>query len=210
MAILTPRAADVEAFGRRVAEYYDRAPRRAGGTRLIDRYRRFKRQNLRQYQRILDSGVTVRPWLGPGQPYRDSGELRAAVLTTGRLHVYLTSSGHGDGDTSPDHPLLEPTGIVVDGVEFCHNDVFRAVHDIFGHVASGSGFSARGEFLASFCHMRMYPADVHPVLFTEQVGQVCWYFFGPAAHNGDRRYPEQKVFEFPQVFLDEFINLLEQ
>ncbi|BCB88537.1 hypothetical protein Psuf_058500 [Phytohabitans suffuscus] len=53
--------------------------------------------------------------------------------------------------------------------------------------------------------MGMYSQDVHPVLFTEQVAQICWYYFGPhLASGGGRRYPEQKVFEFPAPFLERF------
>jgi len=96
----------------------------------------------------------------------------------------------------------------VDGVQLCHNDVFRAAHDIFGHVVPGNSFSADGEFKASFCHMWLYSEDVHPVLFTEQIAQICWYFFGPHRAAGGRpRYPKQKVFEFPRHYLDTFKNL---
>ena len=172
------------------------------------RYGRFHCENLQQYQAILDAGITVQPWPGPGQPYRGSADLCTSVRSTGVLHVFLTSAGHGPGRTVVAHPMLEPSGIVVDGVEFSHNDVFRAVHDIFGHVMPDNSFSARGEFKASFCHMRMYSDDVHPVLFTEQTAQICWFFFGPHGDtDGQRPYPEQKVFEFPQHFLDTFNSM---
>ena len=197
-----------EAYCRRVADYFEHAPRRDLGERLARRYAGFTRENLQQYRAIQDAGITVRPWLARGQPYRGSAELRAAVRERGVLHVHLTSTGHGPGPAESDHPLLAPSGIVADGVELCHNDVFRAVHDIFGHVMSGCGFSARGEFTASYCHLRMYSDDVHPVLFTEQIAQICWYFYGPHA-TGVRRYPEQKVFEFPRPFLDTFTSLFD-
>lgn len=194
-----------EGYCRRVAEYFDSAPSRDLGVALTRRYDAFKQENLRHYRLLSEAGITVRPWPVSGQPYRTSAELRASVRATGVLYVYLTSAGHGPGPAGGEHPMLAGSGIVVDGVELCHNDVFRVVHDVFGHVMSGHGFSPRGEFRASYCHLRMYPESVHPVLFTEQIAQICWFFYGPRA--AERRYPEQKVFAFPRRYLDEFRSL---
>jgi hypothetical protein len=194
-----------ENYCRRVADYFEQAPLFDLDAALSRGYEEFKRENVQHYRLAGEAGITVRPWLAPGQPYRGSAEMHAAVRSTGTLHVYLTSAGHGPGPGRGDHPMLEPSGIAVDGVEFCHNDVFRAVHDVFGHLMSGTGFSPRGELRASFCHMAMYPEAAHPVLFTEQVAQICWYFFGP--HAGSGRYPEQKVFAFPQRYLAGFRDL---
>lgn len=197
-----------EGYCRRVAEYFDHAPLLVHDERLARRYNRFQQENLEQYQAIRDTGIAVRPWLAPGQPYRRAADLRSSVRSSGVLHVYLTSDGHGPDSGRGHHPMREPSGIVVDDVEFSHNDVFRAVHDIFGHVLPGNSFSARGELKASFWQMWMYSADVHPVLFTEQIAQTCWFFVGPhLAAGGRRRYPDQKVFEFPRHFLDEFMDL---
>lgn len=191
-----------ENYCRRVADYFEQAPLFELDADLSHGYEEFKRENLRHYRLVREAGITVHPWQSPGQPYRSAEELRAAVRSTGALHVFLTSSGHGPGPARDDHPMLEPSGITADGVEFCHNDVFRVVHDVFGHVMSGTGFSPQDELRASFCHLAMYPEAAHPVLFTEQVAQICWFFFGP--HAGEGRYPEQKVFAFPPRYLTDF------
>lgn len=236
-------------FCRRTATYFDGAPTMAADAALLSRYDRFKRQNLLQYQAIVNAGIEIRPWLGDAQPYRDSRHLREKVRQSHTLYVYLTSSGHGpdDGTSSghgPDdgadsgpgglvgaglgvggHPMIEPSGVWVDGVEFCHNDLFRAVHDLFGHVMFGRGFGPAGELLAAFCHMHMYSPDVRPLLLTEHVGQICWFFHGPhlrretgeLPERGDadylpparRPYPEQKVFLFPARFFDAFTSMFE-
>lgn len=194
-----------EGYCRRVARWYDRAPVLAYDSRLRRLYDGFKRETVRQFHAIVEAGVRVVPWSRPGQPYRSSAELCESVRETGAIQVYLTSHGHGNAPAHGFHPLREPSGVIVDGVELAHNDLFRAVHDIFGHVMYGNTFSARGEFRAAFCHMGLYPEEVHPVLFTEQVAQICWYYFGPHLARGDRRrYPEQKVFEFPPAFLEQF------
>lgn len=205
-----------EVYCRRVADFFDRARTFSVDTDLSRRYQRFKQENLRQFDTIVDSGIQVEPWRGNGQPYHRSARLRSHVRSTGVLYFYPTSSGHGSGPVSAHHPMREASGMTAGGLELSHNDIFRVVHDIFGHVMFDNSFSARGEFKASYCHMWMYSEDVHPVLFTEQIAQICWYFFGP--HSAGRntggvrssplsRYPEQKVFEFPAQFLDEFMSL---
>lgn len=214
-----------EDYCRTVAAYYDRAPMRADDAGLHRRYDRLKRENLRQFRSIAEAGIEVVPWLGEGQPYKGSRHLHESVHRTGRLHVFLTTAGHGPSAAARDHPLYEPSGIVVDGVELRHNDLFRAVHDIFGHVMLDAGFGPKGEFLAAFCHLHMYSPDVHPILFTEQIGQICWFFYGPHLLDGAGRlpgprdpgylpparrpYPEQKVFTFPAQFLEAFTSMFQ-
>nr|WP_198048368.1 crotonobetainyl-CoA--carnitine CoA-transferase [Saccharomonospora iraqiensis] len=194
-------------YCRRVARWFDRAPQLVYDSRLSRLYHRFKWETLQQYRLLLDTGITIEPWVWSGQPYRGSAALRESVLATGVLYVYLTDSGHGVGRTGY-HPMSALTGLRVSGVEFRYNDVFRAVHDVFGHVMFDNDFSARGEFRATYCHLWMYTPDVHPVLLTEQVAQISWYYFGPHLDRGDRRrYSDQKVFEFPRSFLDEFMGM---
>ncbi|SES41819.1 crotonobetainyl-CoA--carnitine CoA-transferase [Actinokineospora terrae] len=189
-------------FCRRVARHHDQAPPRA---EVGDAYRVLCREDLAQYAAIRAAGIAVRPWLGDGQPYADSRALIDQVTRTGVLWLYLTRCGHGTG-TGADHPLLEPSGVEVDGEPLCHNDILRVVHDLFGHVALRAGFGPRGEFAATGGHLRLYPAEAWPALFTEQVGQICWYFHGDHLATGRPRYPEQKVFLYPQAFLDEFLG----
>ena len=216
-----------ENFCREVAKYYERAPALDLRGRLITAYDLLKRETLQQYRAIVDAGVEVKPWRGGGQPYRDSRHLRHCVSRTGKLYVYLSSAGHGPhGPAEPGfHPLREPSGVRVDGVEFCYNDLFRATHDIFGHVMFGNGFGLKGEFLATFCQMHFYSREAHHPLFTEQIGQICWFYYGPHLLDragrlperdapgylpaDQRPYPEQKVFAFPQRFLDAFGDLFE-
>lgn len=209
-------------YCRRVADYYDAAPAGPPGADLTGRYRRLMAENLRLHAAIADAGIEVAPWLGEGQPYLDSAALAREVRRTGRLWVYLTALGHGPGPSPIGHPLRTPSGIWANGVEFCHNDLMRAVHDLFGHVMLSTGFGANGEFLASLCQLMLYPRDVHPVIFTEQVGQACWFYYGPhllteagsLPGRGEvgylplarRPYPEQKVFAYPTEFLDQFTS----
>ncbi|OLT29944.1 hypothetical protein BJF83_09605 [Nocardiopsis sp. CNR-923] len=212
-----------EAYCRSVARHFDRADNRAATPALERAYRVLHRENLRQLRALLDAGLRVEPWLGDGQPYRDSARLRRGVDSSGVLYVYLTSAGHGPGGGAGAHPMREPSPVVLGGVRFSHNDVFRAVHDVFGHVMHGNGFGPRGEFRAAHCHMHMYPDEARPVLFAEQVAQISWFYFGPhlADPNGrvpsrgepgyvppaQRPYPEQKLLEPPDRLVEAFLAL---
>jgi hypothetical protein len=204
-----------------VSEWFERAPERAADELTKDAYRAFKDQTLRQYHAMTAAGLRVEPWTAPGQPYKDSTELRRQVLATGTVYVYLTRHGHGqdalgesEGGPSADHPMREPSDITISGVRLLCNDLFRAVHDVFGHVMNGNAFSARGEFLATYDHCGMYSPDVHPVLMSETIGQICWFYYGPHLRRPDgtlpqaqdldyvnpsqRPYPRQKTSLFPE------------
>ncbi|WP_328608879.1 crotonobetainyl-CoA--carnitine CoA-transferase [Amycolatopsis sp. NBC_00345] len=210
-----------EDYCREVAACYERAPRLAGSA--LRAYELLKAENLAQFRLIGEAGIDVRPWDGAGQPYRSSAELIERVLGTGVLLVHLTSVRHGPGPATGFHPMLAPSGISAHGVALCCNDLFRAVHDVFGHVMSGNHFGPRGEFRATFAHLGMYRREVHRVLLTEQIGQICWFYYGPhllgrdgqPRRRGDpayvppprRPYPEQKVFELSQSHLDRFEGL---
>ncbi|MFD0204381.1 MULTISPECIES: crotonobetainyl-CoA--carnitine CoA-transferase [Saccharothrix] len=206
-----------------VADVYDRAPTWALDRELARSYQALQRVSLRQFELVVAGGIRVEPWRGAGLPYRDSAELRGQVRRTRVLKLHLTADGHGSVPGPEDHPMRADSGVEVDGVPLCHNDVFRVVHDVFGHAAFDQGFGPRGEFTATYLHARMYPVSARPALFTEQIGQVCWFFFGPHLRDrsgvprspGDegyvparnRPYPQQKVFAFDRRYLDRFGSL---
>lgn len=214
-----------ERFCREMADLFDRAPRLVWDEDTARRYGLFKRENLAQYRAIRAAGLDVRPWADEGQPYRGSRDLVRRVRESGVLHVYLTATGHGPGPVTGFHPLRGPSGIVEHGVELSHNDVFRVVHDVFGHVVHGHEFGPRGEFRATRTHLAMYPEDAHPVLLVEQVGQICWFFYGPHLRvagrlpaRGEpgytpperRPYAEQKVFPISRRHVARFTSLFKE
>ena len=147
----------------------------------------------------------MRPWQDGGQPYATSRELRARVADERTLYVYMTADGHGpDGDHtdsdhpgSGDHPMLELSGYSIDGVAFTYNDLFRAVHDLFGHVLQPNAFTIEGELCAVMSHLTMYSVDAGRVVLSETAAQICWYYYGPhlvgSCRRGERPYPPQKV-----------------
>jgi hypothetical protein len=205
------------AFARTMAADYDRAPRLRWSPSVRSAYRSWAWNNLAQYRAARAAGIDIWPWSEPTQPYCDSAELVRSVRRTGTLYVYLTAVGHGPAGSTGFHPLRARSGIVERGVELTHNDVFRAVHDLFGHVLTGCDFGLRGELAAAGAHARLYSTGARLVLLTEHVGQVCWFFHGPHRANegaepavAERPYPLQKVFLYPAHRLASFASLFKE
>lgn len=100
--------------------------------------------------------------------------MRADVRNKRRLFVYPTSS------LPPDHPFAQ---IAMAGWSW--NDVFRAVHDLVGHAATGFQFGPIGEENAFRFHAIIHSAAAIPALAAETRLQNCWVNFGP--HLRDAR-----------------------
>jgi hypothetical protein len=205
---------------RDIADRYERAPHLAFESDVATSYDRTKREVRELFDDLVAAGFAVEPWLRPGQPYRDSRELAARVRATRTIRVLLTKDAHGPTAATGPHPLRDPAGVAVGGVELAHNDLVRAVHDLVGHVMAGTGFGPAGELKAAYCQMALHSADVRRVLFTEHVAQTCWFYFGPHLRDGAGRlrrpgergyvppharpYPEQKVYAAASEDLEAF------
>lgn len=72
------------------------------------------------------------------------------------------------------------------------NDMFRAVHDVFGHAGTGRGFDRHGEEAAYQSHARMYSPLARMALATETRGQNA-----ALIHSGGQ-FQEQKVALLPR------------
>lgn len=72
------------------------------------------------------------------------------------------------------------------------NDQFRAVHDYFGHVATGRGFDRHGEEAAYRSHAQMFPKDARQALASETRGQNSYLNWG----GGE--FPGNAVVEVPE------------
>ena len=183
-----------EALCREIADWYDRAPMCTGDVSEERQYQCFKKETLHQFITLLEAGIRIEPWSGGGQPYPDSRTLQQRVRETGRLNVYMTRDGHGCGGVgsrTANHPMIEPSPITIGGTVFLYNDLFRAVHDYFGHIVRGNRFSIRGEFMASRDHLQMYTPDCHNVLLAETIGQISWFYHGPHLRAADGRIPQR-------------------
>jgi hypothetical protein len=92
-------------------------------------------------------------------PY-PTAEHMAADVAQGRIKVLSTASTGG-------HGLLSDL----------ENDQFRAVHDVFGHAATGRGFSRHGEEAAYQHHAQMFAPEARPALSAELRSQTASLIF---------------------------------
>lgn len=96
-----------------------------------------------------------------------------------------------------DHPLAEEVGLSINGFPLCYNDIFRAVHDYYGHAKEGYRFDARGEENAWRQHSKMYTDIARPAMSAETRGQNSWVNFGPhmrAKDSGKFLEPNEEGF----------------
>lgn len=176
-----------------IADAYDRMPHDPYAPEVVAAYRSFKGQLLDQWEAMhsgfeplpLGHTVTVLPFLGTGQPYSSSYDMFDQVLNSHHLFVFT------GGDMPANHPLAEQSGIVVDGVDFTFNDVFRAVHDIYGHCAISASFSASGEEKAYQEHRRWFTGLAQLALQTETQAQTCWFWYGRHLRRADGSIPKR-------------------
>ena len=109
-------------------------------------------------------------------PYKTSREMFADV-SNGTLKVLRTAS-------TGSHPFFSDE----------QNDMFRAVHDYFGHAATGRGFGQDGEESAWVHHSQMFTETARGALTTETRGQNSWY------NTRGQGFAEQKVALLPKEF----------
>ncbi len=125
-------------------------------------------------------------------------EMAQDARTNRHLHYFPTEGGFGQGDPGAAmHPLNEE---VPGRPGLKYNDMFRAVHDYFGHAMKGHQFGPKGELQAWGEHARMFSPKARLALTAETHGQNSWVNFGPHSDKPvtERPYAEQKATIMPK------------
>lgn len=187
--------------GLKIADHYDRLQHSPDDPNVQQAYNALKRETLAQFRHILDAGFTVIPDNDPsvqGGGYEGAAEMRDDLINNKRLQVFT------GGDMPADHPLAEPSPYTFGGHRFNYNELFRAVHDFFGHAHHGNHFGPRGEEHAYRLHSRMFSPLARSAMAAETRGQNSWVHFGPMKHIplADRPYAQQKAATLPPDLLD--------
>lgn len=188
----------------RIAQAYEEMAHAPQDPAVQAAYADLIQQTLAQYQALVDAGYTFTffdsetdPY--EGNPWNAMRDLRANKT----MAVYGTYDGYGtEGLTAEliaDNPMLQDTGLVwldQNGVErpVTANDLFRAVHDAFGHGIEGAGFRARGEENAWQAHVRLFTGPAVAVLTSETRGQNSWLNYGPFGEQNRTASVEDTVF----------------
>jgi hypothetical protein len=171
-------------------------------------------ETLAQYQEIKKTGLKVDFITEEmGDPYKASPRL-AILDAVNNNHLWVFPTDFGFGESNPnlnemDNPMLRYTNEYVGKQRMRANDIFRVVHDYFGHIKDGVGFRADGEENAWRSHVEMYSPLARPAMTAETRGQNSWVNFGPHAEYNktataaDTKYAPQKVGLLPEEFVND-------
>lgn len=191
------------AIAARIAKEYEKMEHRPNDPDVIAAHEALKREALAQYKAATDAGYTFDFYPEGKDPYPNSP--REAVLDLHRdkhMYVFPSEAGFGmEGDEGyhQGNPMLEyAPGLQWGGKPVTYNEVFRAVHDFYGHAKEGLGFRATGEDNAYRQHRAMFSPEAQRALTAATRGQNSWVNYGEfGEHNqtatSDTIYAPQKV-----------------
>ena len=183
----------------RIAAEYDKMLHAPNDPEVRAAYDAMITETLAQYQAIKRTGLKIEfiDYEKQGDPYAASPRLAIQdVRENNHLWVFPTDAGFGSDQTfdASQNPLLRQTNEVIGGRRLLANDVFRIVHDYFGHIKEGSGFRADGEENAWRSHSAMYTPLARRAMTTETRGQNSWVNYGPHGAKNRSAKSEETVF----------------
>jgi hypothetical protein len=197
------------AHGAQIASAYEQMEHKPNDPKVKAAYGALIKETLEQFQHIKKSGLKISK-MKPGQenPYKNSKDVINDIHKNNHLWYYPTEEGYGSEGSAPtDHPLLVTTGESHDGKPMLANDVFRVVHDYFGHAKEGHSFGPKGEHSAFLTHKPMYSPEAQKALASETMGQNNTVNFGKHGES-NRKNPHKTVYAEQKAGLlpDEIIN----
>ena len=187
--------------GAKTAEAYAQMKHDPDNPEVHRAYQALADETVAMYEQMLEDGV--KPYfIGKKDPYAASPYMSLLELSRNKsLGAFPTRSGFGsDASFDPTgSPLLAESGYFINGEPALINDLFRLVHDYYGHASKGVGFRASGEKNAFLEHFAMFGPLARRAAASETDGQNSWLNFGPnAAINqtakiGDTIFADQKT-----------------
>lgn len=196
---------------KRIADFYDSAQSNPQDPAVQASYRALIDETAAQYKTITDAGYKIEPYTGNGEPYKNSAAAVADIRDN--KHLYFLTPEEGFASAS-DNPMLAP----VEGTPYRAIELFRAVHDFFGHGKEGYQFGPRGEFNAWRAHSEMYSPESQGALAAETLAQNFWTNYGQHVRDSNgtvalkgqpgyveltsRPFPEQKNVVVPAELID--------
>jgi len=157
----------------KIADVYEDLPKMDRDA--VDEYEALASEVEQQFD-FMTKNLGVKVSFVAEDPYKTSKEMFDDV-SKGNLKVLSTASTGA-------HPLFSNE----------QNDKFRAVHDYFGHAATGRGFGQDGEEAAWVHHSQMFTMDARAALTTETRGQNSFF------NNRGKQFADQKVALLPSEF----------
>ena len=160
------------------------------------------KETMAQYHAAKAAGFKAEFWNPETDedPYHASPRLATEdIRNNHHMWVYPTDAGYGsDGPITEEqirkNPMLRPSGETWNGVPVTVNDIFRAVHDYFGHAKEGVGFRGNGEENAWRSHAAMFSPLARLAMTAETRGQNSWLNYGPFGDKNRKARTEESTF----------------
>ncbi len=193
---------------KRIAQAYEDMPHNPGDPAVQKSYDALINETTDQFKKMKENGLKVTK-ITPemGNPYKNSADLIKDIHENNHMYYFPTEAGFGSdmNDIAKDHPMLKT--VDVDGEQMPANDIFRIVHDYFGHGKEELKFGPKGEENAWQQHMQMYSPEAQKALTTETRGQNSWVNYGPHGEENrlnpaNTKYAEQKANLMPEWAYD--------
>lgn len=163
------------------AQTYERSMQSSAPTPRIEEAYRHATDHIRQQYDFMTApgpvGMGIKHEVTTEDPYPSAHDMAEDLRQNRRIRTYATATTSAGGKQAP----------TLQAFDNDTNDQFRAVHDVFGHAATGRGFSRHGEEAAYVSHSQMFPKEALPALASETRGQNSYLNY-----RGD-------VSEFPEV-----------
>lgn len=186
---------------RRIAAAYSEMKHDPGNPLVKAAYAKMAEEAMAQYQAAKDAGAKFEFW-DPNtekDPYDASPRLAIEDLRNNHhMFVYPTDAGFGSDEDAKaqldENPLLADSGERWNGKKVTINDIFRAIHDYYGHAKEGVGFRADGEENAWRSHAAMFSPLARLAMTSETRGQNSWLNYGPHGEKNKKARVEDTVF----------------
>jgi len=206
-----------EQNSKNIADAYDAMENNPNDPKVKKAYTALANETIMQYQDFINAGYTIEIYKGKGEPYANSDEMIKDVRDNKHMYIFSTEGGFGQEQISDqmreENPLLQKTELKdINGEPLLVNDLFRGVHDFFGHTELGNGFGIKGEENAWLNHSRMFSHEARRAMTTETRGQNSWVNFNQSLRREDGSIPKKGDPDYirPQdrPFADQKIGLL--
>jgi hypothetical protein len=186
----------------RIAAAYDEMKDNASDPLTKSSYDAMIKETMAQYHAAKNAGFKAEFWNPETDedPYKASPRLATEdVRNNHHMWVYPTRSGYGsDGPITAkelaENPLLQDSGETWNGQPVTVNDIFRAVHDYYGHAKEGVGFRGDGEENAWRSHASMYSPLARMAMTSETRGQNSWLNYGVHGDKNRNARTEDTIF----------------
>jgi hypothetical protein len=178
-----------KARAKRISDAFDAMKHSPNDPEVAAAYEALSKETVDQYNAFLDAGYTVE--INNEEPYANSQEMIDDLRKNKRIKIFSTESGFGDTPITAkqrkENPLLDTTKFKdVNGEPMLINDLFRAVHDFYGHAELGNSFGPLGEENAWNVHARMFSPLARRAMTSETRGQNSYVNFSGVNEKADK------------------------